>query len=212
MPLFGISSGLPALPIGMSDEDYGKFAPVYRAISSLSEQISFNVGDMQFKPDEIGNVDQLVLLSSHRQQKIIVKAGEALAYGQALTFTIELGKVVAYKASATNLARPAHGMCNSPTGIAAGEFGDALFMQGRCEGVAGTTFGAVYYLSVDGAIQVTPPVATGVINQILGIGLGSAGFYLQIEPIGRRPVLVYKFNSVTLRVLYSDGTFTDNAV
>lgn len=212
MPLFGITSGLPALPIGMSDEDFSKFAPVYRAISALSEQISFNVGDMQFKPDEIGSVDQLVLLSGHRQQKIIVKAGEALSFGQALTFTIELGKVVAYKASATNLARPCHGMCNSPTGIPAGGFGDALFMQGRCEGVAGTTFGAAYYLSVDGAIQVTPPVATGVINQIVGIGLGSAGLYLQVEPIGRRPVLVYKFNAVTLRVLYSDGTFTDNAV
>lgn len=212
MALYGISSGLPALPIGMTDADYGKFAPVYRAISSLSEQLSFNVGDIQFEQSEIGSVDQLVLLSSHRQQKLIVKAGEPLSYGQALTFTIELGKVVAYRASATNLARPAHGMCNSPTGIATGSFGDAIFMQGRCEGVAGTTFGAVYYLSVDGAIQVTPPVATGVINQIIGIGLGSAGIYLQLEPIGRRPVLVYKFNAVTLRVLYSDGTFTDNAV
>lgn len=212
MPLYGISSGLSALPIGMKDEDFNKFAPVYRAIDSLSQQLSFNVGDMQFKQDEIGSVDQLVLLSSHRQQKVIIKAGEPLSYGQALTFTVALGKVVAYRASATNLALPAHGMCNSPTGIATGEFGEAIFMQGRCEGVAGTTFGAVYYLSIDGAIQVTPPVATGVINQIIGIGLGSAGLYLQLEPIGRRPALVYKFNATTLRVLYTDGTFTDNAV
>lgn len=212
MPLFGISSGLPALPIGMTDEEYAKFAPLYRAINSLSEQISFNVGDMQFEQSEIGDVNQLVLLSSHRQQKIIVKAGEALSYGQALSYTIELGKIVAYKASATNLSRPAHGMCNAPTGILAGSFGDALFMQGRCEGVAGTVFGAAYYLSVDGAVQVTPPVATGVINQVVGVGLGSAGIYLNIEPVGRRPVLVYKFNATTLRVLYSDGTFTDNSV
>ncbi len=212
MPLYGISSGLPALPIGMKDEDFNKFAPIYRAIDSLSQQLSFNVGDMQFKQDEIGSVDQLVLLSNHRQQKLIIKAGEALSYGQALTYTIELGKVVAYKASATDLSKPAHGMCNSPSGITAGSFGEALFMQGRCEGVAGTTFGAVYYLAIDGAVQVTPPVATGVINQIVGIGLGSAGLYLNIEPIGRRVALVYKFNSTTLRVLYTDGTFTDNAV
>ena len=212
MPLFGVSSGLPALPVGMKDEDFAKFAPVYRAISSLAEQVSFNLGDIQFKPDEIGSVDQLVLLSSHRQQKIIVKAGEALSYGQMLFYTVESGKVVAYKASATNLSRPAMGVCDSPTGIAAGSFGEALFMQGRTQGIAGTTFGAAYYLSVDGAIQVTPPVATGVISQIVGIGLGSAGFYMNIEPVGRRPTLVYKFNSTTLRVLYSDGTFTDNAV
>lgn len=212
MSLYGISSGLPALPVGMKDEDFVKFTPLYRAIDSLSQQLSFNVGDVQFEPHEIGNVDQLVLLSGHRQQKIIVKAAESLAYGEMLTYSIDTGKIVAHRASATNLARPAHGVCNAPTGIAAGSFGDALFMTGRTQGIAGTTFGAAYYLSVDGAIQLAPPVATGVINQIVGIGLGSAGFYMNIEPIGRRPVLVYKFNSVTLRVLYSDGTFTDNAV
>jgi hypothetical protein len=212
MPLFGISSGLPALPIGMDDKEFARFAPIYRAINSLSEQLSFNVGDMQFKEDEIGNVDQLVLLSSQRQQKIIVKAGETLSFGQMLHYTVELGKIVAYKADALNVARPAHGVCNAPTGITAGSFGDALFMQGKCDGISGTVFGAAYYLSADGAIQLASPVATGVINQIVGIGLGSAGFYLNIEPIGRRPVLVYKFNATTLRVLYSDGTHTDNAV
>lgn len=212
MALYGVSSGLPALPIGMSDTDYAKFAPVYRAISSLAEQLSFSTGNVQFEQSEIGNVDQLVMLSSYRQQRIIVKAAETLAYGELLTYTVESGKIVAYKADATNLSRPAHGMCDSPTGISAGTFGEALFMQGRCQGVAGTVFGAAYYLSTSGALQITPPVATGVINQIVGIGLGSGGFYLNAEVIGRRVVLAYKYNSTTLRVLYSDGTYTDNAV
>lgn len=212
MSLFGISSGLPATPVDMKDEDYYKFLPLYRALDSLSQQISFQVGDVQFESHEIGNVDQLVLLSGHRQQKIIVKAAESVAYGEMLTYSIDTGKIVAHRADATNLSRPAHGVCNAPTGITAGSFGDALFMSGRTQGIAGTTFGAAYYLSTAGAIQLAPPVATGVINQVVGIGLGSAGFYLNIEPIGRRPVLVYKFNSTTLRVLYSDGTYTDNSV
>lgn len=212
MPLFGISSGLPDLPAGMDDKDFSKFAPIYRAVNSLAQQLSYNVGDMQFKQDEIADVDQLTLLSSHRQQKIIVKAAEDLSYGHALHFRVVSGKVVAYKASATDLTKPCHGMCDSPTGIAIDTFGEAIFMNGKCSGVAGTTFGAAYYLSTGGSVQVTPPVATGVINQIVGIGLGSAGLYLNVEPIGRRPVLVYKFNATTLRVLYSDGTFTDNAV
>lgn len=212
MPLYGISTGLPDLPSGLSDEDYSKLAPLYRAIKALSEQISFNVGDTQFKPDEIGSVDQLVLLATHRQQKVIVRAGEPLTFGQALTFVIVSGKIVAYVADATNLARPCVGMCNAPGGIPTNGFGEAIFMEGRCQGVSGSVFGAAYYLSTAGAVQATPPVATGVINQIVGMGLGSAGFYLKTEVIGRRPVLVYKFNPSTLRVLYSDGVFVDNAV
>lgn len=210
--LFEINSGLPDLPAGMSDEDFAKFAPIYRALNSIAQQTAYNLGGITFEPSEIGSVDQLALLTNQKQQQVIVKAGEDLLYGQALTFVIETGKIVAYRASATTLTRPCHGMCNSPTGIATGGFGEALFMAGRCAGVAGTTFGAAYYLSTAGAVQLAPPVATGVINQIVGIGLGSAGIYLNVEPIGRRPVLVYKFNATTLRVLYSDGTFTDNAV
>jgi hypothetical protein len=212
MALYGINSGLPALPIGMKDEDFAKLSPIYRAISSLSQQLSFNTGDVQFEKNEIGSVDQLVLLSNHRQQRIIVRAGEALAYGQMLTLTVDAGKITAFRANAVDLSRPAHAVCDSPTGIAAAAFGDALFMSGKTAGIAGTVFGAAYYLSVDGAIQITPPVATGVISQVVGVGLGSAGFYMNIEPVGRRPTLVYKFNATTLRVLYSDGTFTDNAV
>lgn len=212
MARYGLQSGLPDLPVGLADKDFSLVAPLYRGISSLAQQLSANVGQIQYEPGELAEVDQLVKLLDSNTRKITVQAGEALAYGNLLALSVAAGKIVAHKADATNLARPGLAVCDTVGGVAINGFCEAVFMQGRTAGISGSVLGAAYYLSTAGAVQLAPPVATGVINQIVGIGLGSAGFYLNIEPVGRRPVLVYKFNATTLRVLYTDGTFTDNAV
>lgn len=212
MPKFDVSAGLPDTPAGLSDKDYGLVTPLYRAVNSLAQYIASLTGAVEYDSTEAASVDQLVKLTDQLTRKVIVKAGEALNYGEMLTLTVSGGKLVAYKARATSLSKPAHAVCDTPTGIPADGFGEAVFMQGRTDGISGTSFGTPYYLSVDGTVQAAPPVATGVINQVVGIGLGSAGFYLNIEIAARRPVLVYKVNSVTLRVLYADGTYVDNPV
>jgi hypothetical protein len=212
MPQYEITSGLPSYPAGLSDKDAALVLPLYRSVNSLAQYLSFNTGNVTYEPSEQAQASQLTKLLDAKTQKIFVKAGEALSYGNMLSLTVSGGKIVAYKADATNLARPALAVCDTPGGIALDGYGEAVFMQGRTIGIAGTTFGTAYYLSTAGAIQSTPPVATGVLNQIVGVGLGSEGFYLNVEAIGRRPVLIYKFNATTLRVLYSDGTYVDNAV
>ena len=212
MPKFNISSGLPSYPPGLEDKDAALVLPLYRATNSLAQFISFNAGEVEYSPSEQAQANQLTKLLDGKTSKIFVQAGEALSYGQMLSLSIVAGKIVAHRASATNLSRPALAVCDQIGGIPLNGFGEAVFMQGRTAGISGTVFGAAYYLSTDGTIQVTPPVATGVLNQIVGVGLGSEGFYLNIEPVGRRPVLVYKFSATVLRVLYSDGTFVDNAV
>lgn len=209
MPEFNISSGLPSYPSGLSDKDAALVLPLYRAINSLAQQLAVQSGSVQFSAAEQASVDQLTKFTSQRTRKLFVKAGEALSFGNLVSLSISAGKIVAHKADATNLSRPAHAIIDVPTGIASGAFGEAIFMQGKSSGISGTSFGTAYYLSTAGQVQSTPPVATGVLNQLVGIGLGSAGFYFDAEVIGRRVALTYKFSSTVVRVLYTDGTYAD---
>lgn len=209
MPNFNISSGLPSYPSGLSDKDAALVFPLYRAVNSLAQQLAAQSGNVQYSAAEQGTVDQFTKFTNQRTRKMFVKAAEALSFGSLVTLSVAGGKIVAHKADATNLARPAHAIVDVPAGIAVDTFGEVIFMQGKSSGVSGTTFGAAYYLSTAGQVQITPPVATGVINQIVGIGLGSAGFYFDAEIIGRRVAYAYKFSATVLRVLYTDGTSAD---
>lgn len=209
MPEYLVSSGLPSYPAGLTDKDAALVVPLYKAVNALAQQISALSGSVQYSQAEMGSVSQLVKLKNARTQKIFVKAGEDLLYGQMLALKVVGGKIVATKASADTLTKPALAVCDTPTGITSGTYGEAVFMSGTTAGISGTAFGTVYYLSLAGTIQSTPPVATGAISQIVGIGLGSAGLYLSIEPIGRRVSHAYKYNPTTIRVLYTDGTYAD---
>lgn len=212
MPEFNISSGLPSYPSGLSDSDAALVLPLYRAINSLTQQLAVQSGAIQFSSAEQGSIDQFTKFTSQRTRKLFVKAGETLGFGNLVSLSIVGGKIVAHKADATDLTKPAHAIVDVPTGITTDSFGEVIFMQGKSSGITGTTFGAAYYLSTAGTVQSTPPVATGVLNQIVGIGLGSAGFYFDAEIIGRRVAHVYKYSASVLRALYTDGYYTDNAV
>lgn len=212
MPEFNITSGLPSYPSGLSDKDAALVLPLYRAINSLTAQLAVQSGNVQFSAAEQASVDQFTKFTSQRTRKLFVKAGEALSFGNLVTLSVVSGKVVAHKADATVLTKPAHAIVDVATGIASGSFGEVIFMQGKSSGVSGTSFGTAYYLSTAGQVQSTPPVATGVLNQRVGLGLGSAGFYFDAEILGRRVAYAYKFSASVLRVLYTDGTYADLAV
>ena len=212
MPKFNIASGLPDLPVGMNDKDAALIGPVYRAITALSQQLSLLTGNVQYSAAEQVTLDQFGSLIDSREQRIYVKAMEDLSYGSLITLVVDGGRLAAWKADAATLTKSAQGICDQPGGILAGAYGVALFMRGRTASVAGTTLGATYYLSVTGSMQVLSPTADSVLNQIVAVGLGSAGIYLNIEPVGQRVVRTYKTSATNLRTQYTDGSFTDAAV
>jgi hypothetical protein len=209
MPKYNIASGLPDLPVGLNDKDAALVGSLYRAVNSLAQQLSILTGSVQYTNSEQSQIDQFGGLTDSRQQKVYVKALEALAYGSLLTITVDGGKLAASLATATDLTKPAHAICDVPGGIAIGSYGVALFMSGRTAAVAGTAIGATYYLSTAGAMQITAPTADGVLNQVVAVGLGSAGIYLNIEQTGKRVCQVYKTTATNMRVQYTDGSFTD---
>ena len=212
MAEYKIQSGLPAYPAGLPDKEANLVVPLYRALNTLAQNISIATGNVAFSSGEMAGLSQLVGLTDSKVSTINVQAAEDLTFGHLLSLSIAGDKIVAHKADATVLTKPALAACTAPQGIAAGAYGTAVFMRGRVEGISGTVFGATYYLGTAGLVQLPAPVATGVLNQIVGIGLGTAGFYLNIEPVAKRPVLVYLYAAGTLRVLYSDGSHEDLAV
>lgn len=212
MPEFLLSAGIPSYPSGLTDKETSLVLPLYKAINALAQQLSIVSGNAQYSQGEMAEVSQLTKLSAGKINKVFVKAAEAINYGQLMTLTVVSGKIVAYVATATNLARPAHAVCDKVGGIPVGGYGEAIFMQGLTAGISGSIFGSAYYLSTAGAVQITPPTATGVLNQLVGIGMGSAGFYLNAETIGRRVAYSYMYSAAVLRILYTDGTYGDLAV
>lgn len=209
MPKFAIASGLPDIPVGLNDKDAALVGPLYRAITAMAQQLAALTGNIQYSATEQATIDQFSGLIDSKEQVVYVKALEALSYGSLLTLSVDGGKLAARKADASVVTKPAHAICDVPGGIASGSYGAVIFMRGRTASVAGTALGTTYYLSTAGTMQAISPTADSVLNQIVAVGLGSAGIYLNIELVGQRVSRVYKTTATNLRVQYTNGTFTD---
>jgi hypothetical protein len=181
MPKYLIGSGLPDLPSGLSDKDASMVTPLYMASSALAAQLSLLTGNIQYSQDELAVIDPLSGLPDRQSDKIYFKALVDSPYGCMLNLAVVDGKITAQKADATTTAKPAHAICDTVGGVLANQFGVAIFLRGRSKGIAGTTFGQVYYLSTNGNVQAVPPGASGSRVQVIGMGLGSGGIYVDIE-------------------------------
>lgn len=182
MPDYGITTGLPQLPAGLEDKSFNLVKPLYQAVNSLAQGVSINAGLVGFSQSELAAKNQLGGLLAGNHRKLYALAPVALAYGRIVNLYLDSGKIAAREADSTDNTKPAHGVVNVPLGIAAGEYGEIIVIEGYTAGISGTTFGLYYYLSSTGLIQAGPPSAPGSIVQALGFGLGSAGFYMHISP------------------------------
>ncbi len=184
MPSYTISSGLPSYPVGLTDKEAGQLVPLYRAINALAQKMSEATGSITYSQGELGSLDKLIQLTDASATRVTIKAAAAIPYGALITLTASGSDVVATVASNDSASAWAHGICDSPSGLAIGEYGIAIFMHGKCAGVSGSVFGEQYYLSTAGAVQSTKPTGTGIRVQPVAIGLGTAGIYLNIPSLG----------------------------
>lgn len=184
MPEYKVSSGLPAYPPNLGDKEASQLSPLYRAINGLAQKISSLTGEVKYSQAEYSQLDRLTGLTSARQSTVIIKAPAAIGYGQLVNLTASGADIIGAVADRTNPILYAHAICSIPGGIAAGTYGPVTFMQGLCAGISGTIFGKQYWLSTAGLVQLTKPTATGELAQVVGIGMGSAGLYLNISTLG----------------------------
>lgn len=182
MPQYGINSGLPQYPTGLSDNDARQLVPLYRAINGMAQQVSDAAGLVTYSDAELATAVPVMHLFAARSHRLIVQASVELAYGTAVTLSLSGTTFVAAKASNAATSTPCFGIVDSAEGIPATGYGEIVFMSGLCPGVNGTAFGQLYYLSTAGLLQTAVP-ATPLVQRV-GIGMGAYGFYLLLDPKG----------------------------
>lgn len=180
MPQYNITSGLPQLPVA-SDKMFKELSPIYNAVNALAKPIAELKGQVTFSQAELQDRNPIASLTSQYHNRAFVKAVEDLVFGAIVSLTVDGGKLAARKASAFTPIYPAHGIVAEIQGISTGAFGEITLMQGYSAGIAGTAVGQFYWLGANGLVQSVPPSVAGDLVQGVGIGLGSAGFYLAVD-------------------------------
>lgn len=183
MPDYGLSAGIPQSPVGLPDKEFNLLLPLYAAINGLAQSVSDVAGLTTYSQAEQAQQSQLKAVRTQSATRLSVYAPSALDYGKVVHLYLNSDKIAAEEASSATNAKPAQGVVNSPLGIEAGQYGDVLLFTGYTLGITGTTVGAVYYLSTAGNVSTTRPAAAGTTIQAVGVGLGSAGFYLNISSL-----------------------------
>ncbi len=182
MPRYTLNSGLPATPVGLPDRDAAIVTPLYQAVYNLSQRVSEVTGHVVYNGLELVSLDRTIGLAEAGKDKITAQALVDLNYGDLLNISASGSELVAQRASNDNPALWANSACDTVGGVKAGQYFQALWMRGRTRGIAGTFFGATYFLGVGGTIVNAAP-GSGF-KQIVGTGLGGAGFYLNIQELG----------------------------
>lgn len=212
MPKNLIGAGIPTYPAGLKDTEVGLVLPLYQGLHNLAAQVSEATGQVEYSSAELLGLDRADGLKLQNFSRLAIVAGESLGFGDLLALSVSGGNIIAYKATNTDLTKPALACCNVPGGIPNGAAGQAIFLTGRTTGISGSGFGLTYYLGTGGAVALVPPSGDNVIRQIVGVGLGSAGFYLNIQPVGKDLFSVAKPSAAVLRAYFTDGSHTDHAV
>lgn len=187
MPKLGITSGLPALPAGLSDEKAALVIPLYRAIHNVAQQLSLTAGAVTYTQAELATLNPLSKLTSSATQRVIVKAAEDLSYGMLLNLAVDAQGLITAQKADYSLSLPAHAVLESPQGVLTDSYGEALLMTGHTASIGGSVGGTFYYLSTAGLVQTPAPSVTGDMVQAVGVGLATRGFFLNISAPGVAP-------------------------
>lgn len=168
-----IASGLPQFPEGVPQELFSSFQTVYTALHNLERLFSLYGGVDSPPSDDWSqlNVDQT--LFDGNLNRLVLKANEAISFGQVVAPILVGAEVQLRLANATNNTRWACGISVTQGVIPIGSFVEVK-TRGLFTGISGMIAGSRYWLStVSGSVQNAPAVAAGNIEQIAGWAVAS---------------------------------------
>lgn len=168
-----IATGLSLFPEGVPAELFSSFQTVYSAIHNLERLLSL-YGGVDSQPSS--DWPQLVVDQTFfdgNLNRLVLKANEAISFGQVVAPILSGGEMQLRLANATNNTRWACGISITQGTIPIGSFVEVK-TRGIFDGIGGMISGNRYWLStVAGAVQNAPAVAAGNIEQIAGWAIAS---------------------------------------
>lgn len=176
----------PTISINFSltpKELYEQLDIIYKVLHSLHSQVSLYTGTYLPAVSEYSTTVPANSIFSQNTNRIFVKAGAALSYGNACNlYDGGAGVLTARKADATNATvKRCHAICIESGGIASGSYGAFIIISGLLVGLSGLTIGSAYYLSTTpGTITVTAPTAPDLIQE-LGVAISATELLLSID-------------------------------
>lgn len=181
-----VDLGIPALPgDNVSREMFDEFYRLYNAINQLHKGLVQYTGMVQIDPAKWSVITPANTLYAGNLRRLYVKAGAALSYGDTVNLYNVSGVLQARKAVASSGSTYCNAICSTLGGIASGEYGEVILLEGLLQGLAGLTPGVQYYLhpSTSGAFTATRPSTAGQIIQPVGIALSPTEFYFSAHPL-----------------------------
>ena len=177
-----IDTGLPAQPQGVLQELFAEFWQIYNAIQALQRGINQYAGVIAWPQKDWPQLTPADTVLAQNSNRLYLAATEDIGFGQLVQPWNDSGVVKARLANATNNLKPCFAICNTVGGVATGEYGEFLILQGLSLGIGGLIPGSRYFLStVPGAVTNVAPVAAGNIEQLVGLALSANLFYFNPE-------------------------------
>ena len=162
------------LPTNIDPNIKGYIEQISNSILQLQSYIEQYCGITQKQGSTWASYSPVDTLREHQVNRLYLKAGEAIAYGAAVSILNVAGTPVFQNANATDATKFAVGFCSTIGGIPANAYGEVIVLRGIITGVSGLTPGVRYFLNtVNGQIVNAEPNGVGNISQFVGIALGT---------------------------------------
>lgn len=175
--------GIPtAPPPETPPEVYGQFQQVYSAIQSLIRTFIDSCGiSSKSAADQISYDANPSSVLLENMGRFYIMAGEALNYGELVTFYKAGNRIKAKRADATDNTKWCDAVCTNPRGIQLGEVGEVNVVAAVIN-TSGLTPAARYYLSTSpGRITATAPTGGGNLKQYVGQAISSNSLFVRIQ-------------------------------
>lgn len=163
-----VATGLPQFPEGVPPEQFSAFQTVYAAIHNLERLLSFYAGVDSQPAADWSQLTADQTFFDGNLNRLVLRANEAISFGQVVAPILVGGEVQLRLANATNNTRWACGISITSGIIPIGSFVE-IKTRGIFEGIGGMIAGSRYWVSTAaGSVQNAAPVAAGNIEQVAG--------------------------------------------
>lgn len=159
------------------------FAELYSAVQQLIQALVNNCGigpqSSALWPQLNNSVSTLL---SGNLRRFYTTAVENIAFGAMVSLVNVGGVLFARNANATNNTKPMDGFCTTPGGILAAAVGEVTLSTGVLLTNGGLTPGTRFFLStVNGLLTSIVPVASGNIEQYIGVAIDTQFIYINAQ-------------------------------